>query len=532
MDATGAENNTTILAIAPSKMEKDVLWVGTDDGIVQITRDGGQNWTKLTIPGMPAESWVAQITPSTYNAGEAFVIVNNYRNYDYKPYLFRTTDYGATWTSMVDQSQVWTYTLSFVQDPVTPNLMFLGTDGGLYVSIDAGRNWTQWDHGFPHVSTMDMVIHPREHDLVIGTFGRAAYVLDDIRPLRKLAADGMSLLDRKVVLFEPPTAYHSINQQPSGTRFGGDGIYNGENRRGGGMISYYVNLPGKKEEPKVEEQTKKKKKKKTEEKPAKADSTKKKVKADTLVFEIYKGDELIRTLKQKKPDTTGIYRTYWGLDEKGSDYPSRRAPRNRFEPGGIDVLPGEYMIKMILGEDRDSTMIEVQFDPRVDVSDQVLQAKYDFDKELQVYRQVAADAMARLRKSLEVAKAYESQMKKLDAEGFKESINLSKQIQDSIKLLMEPIVGKENDGSRQGIVRDPRDVPVTRRVGAAGSYMGSSLQAPGATENRLKDQARAQLDAIVEDVNAFYEGPWQEYRSAMEALEMNPFKSYDPLKIE
>ena len=135
MDATGAENNTTILAITPSPLEKGVIWVGTDDGKVHITRNGGSSWTDVTgnISGMPAAGWVAQIKASTYNAGETYAVVNNYRNFDYKPYLFKTTDFGKTWTSLVNQSQVWTYTLSFIQDPVEPKLMFLGTDGGLFV---------------------------------------------------------------------------------------------------------------------------------------------------------------------------------------------------------------------------------------------------------------------------------------------------------------------------------------------------------------------------------------------------------------
>ncbi|MEL7005582.1 MAG: hypothetical protein AAFN93_23050, partial [Bacteroidota bacterium] len=232
MDATGAENNTTILVVAPSPVQKDVLWVGTDDGLIQLSRDGGKNWQNVTskIPGMPEAGWVAQIKPSTFNAGEAFAVVNNYRNFDFKPYLFHTTDFGNTWTNMVGESQVWTYTLSFVQDLEEPNLMFLGSEGGLYVSIDAGKNWTQWTNEYPKVSTMDLVIHPREHDLVIGTYGRAAYVLDDIRPLRAMAKEGAGIINQTVKIFSPSDAYLSLRQQPTGTRFGANAMFNGENR--------------------------------------------------------------------------------------------------------------------------------------------------------------------------------------------------------------------------------------------------------------------------------------------------------------
>ncbi|RMG57018.1 MAG: hypothetical protein D6722_25505, partial [Bacteroidetes bacterium] len=177
-DVTGAENYTTILAIAPSPVEKGLIWVGTDDGNLQLTRNDGESWTLLTdrLPGAPTNGWIPQIHPSNHEAGEAFVVLNNYRQNDWQPYLYHTRDYGQSWTRIADDKKVWGYCLSVVQDPEAENLVFLGTEYGLYVSIDRGQNWSRWTHGYPTVSTMDMKIHPRESDLVIGTFGRAAYV--------------------------------------------------------------------------------------------------------------------------------------------------------------------------------------------------------------------------------------------------------------------------------------------------------------------------------------------------------------------
>ena len=182
MDATGAENHTTILVIEPSPLEKDMLWVGTDDGNVQITKDGGASWINVTknIKGLPKGSWVAQIKASNKNKGEALLIANDYRRFNYTPYAYRTKNYGKTWTRIVDATDVKSHTLSIVEDLKNPNLLFLGTDDGLYVSLNAGEKWTKWTNGFPTVPVKDLVIHPREHDLIIGTFGRAAWVLDDI----------------------------------------------------------------------------------------------------------------------------------------------------------------------------------------------------------------------------------------------------------------------------------------------------------------------------------------------------------------
>ena len=184
MDATGAENHTTILVIEPSVLEQNMLWAGTDDGRVHYTQNGGQTWTDVSknLNGLPNGSWIVQIKASNKKKGAALLVANDYRRFNYTPYVYRTTDYGKTWERIVDATDVKSYALSIVEDPIEKNLLFLGTDDGLYISIDAGTNWLKWTHDFPTVPVKDLVIQTREHDLVIGTFGRAAWVLDDLRP--------------------------------------------------------------------------------------------------------------------------------------------------------------------------------------------------------------------------------------------------------------------------------------------------------------------------------------------------------------
>lgn len=206
-----------------------MLWVGTDDGQVQITKDGGVTWSNVTsaIKGMPKGAWIPQIKASNKNKGEALLLVNDYRRFNYTPYAYRTKDYGKTWQRIVSEKDVKSFTLSIVEDIEESNLLFLGTDDGLYISLDAGDSWTKWTEGYPTVPTADMVIQEREHDLVIGTFGRSAWVLDDIRPLRALAKD-KSIINKEVYLFNPPVAYQAAYQQPTGSRFGADAMYQGE----------------------------------------------------------------------------------------------------------------------------------------------------------------------------------------------------------------------------------------------------------------------------------------------------------------
>ena len=188
LDVSGAEMYNSILTIAPSPLEKNTIWVGTDDGQVQLTTDGGATWTNLTkqVKGLPEEGWIAQIKASRYYAGTAWIVVNNYRKGDYAPYLFKTEDFGKTWIRLADK--VNGYALTFIQDPVEPNLAFLGTENGLWMSMDAGLTWQQFKNGFPSVSTMDITIQEPESALIVGTFGRAIWVLDDLLTLREIAA--------------------------------------------------------------------------------------------------------------------------------------------------------------------------------------------------------------------------------------------------------------------------------------------------------------------------------------------------------
>ncbi|HSU81421.1 MAG TPA: hypothetical protein VLR69_03330, partial [Thermoanaerobaculia bacterium] len=183
LDVSAAENFTTILQIAPSPLQKGVIWVGTDDGRLHLTRDGGQTWTSLekNVPGVPANTWIPCILPSKYDAASAFVVFDNHRREDFTPYVYRTDDWGKTWKSLAPRD-LHGYALAVEQDPADKSLLFLGTEFDLYVSFDGGAHWTPWKNGLPTTSMMALKIHPRDLDLVIGTHGRAVWILDDITP--------------------------------------------------------------------------------------------------------------------------------------------------------------------------------------------------------------------------------------------------------------------------------------------------------------------------------------------------------------
>ena len=531
MDATGAENHCTIIVIEPSPVEKDMLWIGTDDGRVHMSKNGGQTYTDVSknIKGLPAGSWIPQIKASNKTKGEALLIANDYRRFNYTPYAYRTKDYGKTWTRIVDQNDVQSYTLSIVEDPIEKNLLFLGTDDGLYVSLNAGSSWKKWTEGFPTVSVKDLVIQEREHDLVIGTFGRAAWVLDDIRPLRAMAKNSQ-IVNQKLELFEPPTAYQAAYQQPTGSRFGGDAMYNGENRNFGAHLSYYVKID------QVKKDTMKEDKKEEDEDEDEdeilnqvQEDSPKAVKWDSLTMTIFDGERLIRTLKRKAPDSTGIHKWTWFMNEKGGDRPSRRIRKSKNEPGGVGVKPGTYKVVMRFGDQTSEELIKVASDPRLKVSTANINQVYDASKQLETMRQTAADAVKQLIESKQIAEAYQKDLKKLDKEKYTKEIKSSKEIVKKIGKVVDIYLGKED--KRQGITRNP-EVTVMQRFGTAGWYTGSRQNGLTSTEKTLIKNAKDALKSALDTTNTFFNEDWKPYQTAMEALKTNPFNEIKSFKID
>lgn len=511
MDATGAENHCTILVIEPTALEKDVLWAATDDGQVHITKNGGATWTNVAknLKGLPANSWITQIKASNKNKGEALLVANDYRRFNYTPYAYRTKNYGKSWERIVDENDVQSYALCIVEDPENANLLFLGTDDGLYISTNTGKKWTKWTEGFPTVPVKDLVIQPREHDLIIGTFGRAAWVLDDIRPLRAIANG--KIASKKLALFDPPTAYQAASQQPTGSRFGADAMYQGENRQRGAMISYYINKPLEK---------KKKEPAKNDELDAKEDKSI--VKYDSIQLEIFDGTRQIRTLKFKTPKESGIHKTTWYLREKGVARASRRIRKSSSEPGGVSVKPGTYRLKMTYGEEVSEQNIKVEFDPRLQISKAAINQKYDASKELEKYQEKIAAVVKQLVESKNTATSLKSTLTKEDKEKYKVEIKSSSQIIKKIDSLLAKYLGTVD--KRQGITRNP-EVTVNQRFGQASRYVRSRFGEQTTTEKVLIDQFKEEYKKAVSETNTFFNNDWVDYKSSAEKIDISPFKT-------
>ena len=525
MDATGAENHCTILVIEPSPVEKDMLWVGTDDGRVHFTQDGGNTWNEVTknIKGLPKGSWIPQIKASANNKGEALLIANDYRRFNYTPYAYRTKNYGKTWERIVDEKDVNSYTLAIIEDPKNPNLLFLGTDDGLYMSLNAGDSWEKWTAGFPTVSTKDLVIHPREEDLVIGTFGRAAWVLDDIRPLRAVAGNPDALVG-PFKLFAPPTAYLAAYQQPTGSRFGADALYQGENKKYGAMITYFTKEGAAKKGAKADLKTDSEDQDESDQDAEKLKSSK-----DSLFLRVFNGDALIRTIGFKKPEKPGFHRMYWNMDEKGADRPSRSISTRNRERGGKSVLPGTYKLVLTDGLLESMQDIRVAADPRLGASLASMEAVYNAEKVLEGYMQSAADAVKQLVQSKQTAEKLSKELSDLDKKLHKENIKKAKDISKEIDGLIAMYLGTID--KRQGITRNP-EVTVMQRIGTASSYVGSRKTGMTVTEEKLMRFAKNELLMALEKQNAFFETTWSVFEAEMKKIDRNPFKETKTFDLE
>lgn len=327
IDNSTAENHTTLYTIAESPADADVIWAGTDDGNLQVTRDGGATWTNVVgnVPDLPANTWVTHVEASRHGPGRAYATFDGHRTGDMATYVYKTTDYGATWTSLVTD-EIDGYALVVIDDPVEPNLLFLGTERGLYVSIDGGGSWARFKGNLPKVGVRALVIHPREQDLVIGTHGRGVYILDDVTPLRHLSDE---VLEADVAFL--PTRPGRLRVPAAIQSFPGDDEFFGSNPADGVSIVYYQ---------------------------------KKRHLFGDLRIEIYDlDDNLISTLPASK--RKGLNRVHWSARRK----PPKTPPATTlvFQPFSFlgPLAPfGEYKVKLIKGKKTYETRISLGGDPR------------------------------------------------------------------------------------------------------------------------------------------------------------------------
>ncbi len=521
-DVTSAETHCTILAIAPSLKDENTIWVGTDDGNLQLTLDGGETWTNVikNIKNAPKNGWIPQIEVSRRNAAEAFVVLNNYRQNDWKPYLFYTNDMGKTWKNLVE-NKVKGHVLSVIQDPTEPNLLFCGTDGGLWVSIDMGETWTKWRDDFPSVNVMDMKISERDADLVVATFGRAIWILDDIRPLRELAKTKGEALKQPFKLFAAPDAYLAEFRSYEGIRFDANSYFKGANKPTHSVVTIWVKeLLEKKES---EKEGKKESAGGSKNGVKKDDKEKEKKIKVRIINE--KGDT-IRTLSSDID--TFLCKIAWRLDQKGERYPSREeAKPDANEPSGDAVLPGKYKIIATYLDYKDSTSVTVHADPRLAVSRAAMEAKNTALSNFNKIIKATTSANNRLREMEKTIQLVENQWINVPDSTKKEVLKLASAIKDSIGNYQTQILGKKD---QKGINRD--DQTLLSKLYTTSSYLSSSEGNPSANMLLSYEQTKIEVEKIVAKVNLLLEKDYTAWQTKAETVQYSLFKKVEKVKIE
>jgi hypothetical protein len=343
-DNTGVEVYDTIFAIAESYVKKDLLWAGSDDGLVHASHDGGKTWANVTPPGLPEWATIPCIEPSRFDAETAYVVVDNHRQDDMKPYLFATTDAGKTWKKLGEGLPQNVFLRVVREDTKHKGLLYLGTERGLAFSTDAGATWTPWKLNFPTVAVTDLVV--KDNDLVVATNGRSIWIFDDLTPLREYSKE---IADKPAHLF---TAQPTYRYYYAGTLTDGFERGTAANPPQGAILHYYL-----KEKPKgdvtieildnkgklVRKLTSKEEPKDKEDDDGEGDS----------------GDD-----KKALPTEPGLHRVVWDLRyEGGKVIKGAKIDAGNPEAAPL-VLPGTYTLKLTAAGQTLTTTVEVKLDPR------------------------------------------------------------------------------------------------------------------------------------------------------------------------
>jgi hypothetical protein len=237
----GVVSYSTIISISESPLMPGIVWAGTDDGNLQVSRDGGLNFTEVgkNLPGLPANNqyWISRIDASHFDQATAYVSVDGHRSDDLKPYVFVTHDFGKTFQSITNNLPQYGNVQVIREDPKNRDLLYVGTEFGLYISLDGGKAWQKFMNNYPTVRTDDILVHPRDNDLIIASHGRSVWIADDITPLQQFT---QTVRDSDATLFDIRPAIAWLNDQQNNQQVGGQKVFVGENAPRGAAINYYV----------------------------------------------------------------------------------------------------------------------------------------------------------------------------------------------------------------------------------------------------------------------------------------------------
>lgn len=459
-DGTASYGNITTISESP--LRKGLLYIGTDDGNLQISRDEGKTWKNVikNVPGIPEHTYVSRVVASHHEEGKAYATFDGHRNDDFNPYVFMTVNYGESWKNISNNLREGGTVNVIREHHRNPNLLFVGTERGAYFSIDRGKRWIKFKNDFPIVPVDDIAIHPRDNDLIFGTHGRSIWILDDITPLEQLTKE---VLDSPCYLFDirSATIYNFFSRRAHYDFKGllGHKVYRAPNPPYGSIISYYL-------KEKAKEELK-------------------------IIIRDSKGKKIRELHGTKK---AGINRITWDLRY---DFPAPPPPAKPEMNHGPSVLPGKYQVTLKAAGQEMTKTVQIEGDPKIDIS--LEERKTQHDALISIYKLNSGIS----------AVSESSDFIKKDIKKLKENLKKVPDIPDVIYQQIESIT-KEIDNIRAKLLGDPK-LNQGRRFSTRGQLTRISRSIEGYTEAPSELEIRQikknfeEFKAIVERINKIIE---------------------------
>jgi photosystem II stability/assembly factor-like uncharacterized protein len=497
-DNTGVEVYDTIFSVVESPVQKDLIWAGSDDGLVHITRDAGGHWENVTPKAIPDWGTVSMIEASPTEAGTAYVAVERHKLDDFAPYVFKTVDFGKTWTSVVSNLPTGNYVHAVRVDPKRAGLLFAGTEAGVYISFDDGSHWQSLQLNLPVSPVNDLVI--KNNDLVVATHGRSFWILDDIAPLRQYSE---SIEQQEAHLFTPSSASHTVFR---GSFFGA-GPHSGKNPPAGAIIDYWLKNAVKKPDDS-------KKTGDSETAPAaekkddpKSDGKAGEAEAPKITLDILDSSgKVLRHFPKKEdepeadegfagpripttlPAEAGLNRFVWDLDYEGATAVPH-APLWGGDTKGPEALPGAYQVRLTVLGKTYTAPLQIEPDPRLKVTQADLQKQFDLLVKIRDKVSETDDAINQIRDLRDQINAMNKRLK--GDPRVKTVADAGKSLDKKMTEVEEALI-QTKAKSGQDVLNFP--IRLNNQLVALGGVVGSAASAPTQQSYEVYDMLAKSVD--------------------------------------
>ena len=479
-DNTGVEYYCTIFAANESPLKEGLLWVGSDDGLIHVTKDGGENWENVTPKNMPEWNMINSIEPSAFDEGTCYVAATRYKLGDFQPYLYKTTDFGKTWNKITNGINEEHFTRVVREDPKRKGLLYAGTETGMYISFDDGANWNPFQQNLPIVPITDLTI--KDDNLIVATQGRSLWIIDDLTVLHQLdnSKKGMGS-----VLYKPKNAYRTKGhaaKEPSKTE--------GQNHPNGVVTHFYIKDLTEKDSVRLTYTT---------------------VKGDTLASFSNASKNKEKKLEVKKGGNTHV----WDTRGKGAETLDGMifwwASFN-----GAKAVPGDYKVVLNVNGRNQNHLFTIESDPRAEVTVSEMQKQYDFVSDINRTIDKAHQSIKKIRTITAQLDAFSKQYK--DEEITKALVEKAKAMKEKFGEVEKALYQTKNRSNQ-----DPLNFPIrlTNKLGHLNSLVAMDDFPPTEQDIAVKNELTGKINAQLEIFDTLISDEIQEFNAAFNTLKLN-----------